>query len=164
MNEMLEIEKIKQLKARYLRGLDTNDWDLFASSMSEGCTGRYNSGKLSFDSRKDIVNFMRENLSGEKILTLHQGHQPEIEIIDENNARASWYLQDLVIHLEAGVRIYGSAIYEDSYRKEDGKWKIFATGYNRVFEAVEPLGEGHLITENMFSPSEQCSGGHRQAW
>ena len=55
------------------------------------------------------------------------------------------------------MRIYGSAIYEDSYRKENGRWKIVATGYKRVFEAVEPLGEGHLITENMFSPPEQSS-------
>lgn len=154
MNELLEIEKIKQLKARYLRGLDTNDWALFESSMSEDCTGRYNSGKLSFDTREDIVDFMRQNLSGEKVLTLHQGHQPEIEIIDEATARASWYLQDIVIHLEAGVRIYGSAVYEDSYRKEGGEWRICATGYKRVFEAMEPLGEGHMITENMFAPAE----------
>ena len=156
MNELLEIEKIKQVKARYLRGLDTNDWDLFASSMTEDCSGRYNSGKLSFDRREEIVSFMRENLSGEKVLTLHQGHQPEIEVIDETSARASWYLQDIVIHLEAGVRIYGSAIYADEYRKENGEWKICATGYRRVFEAVEPLGEGHMITENMFAPAEQA--------
>ncbi len=151
MNELLEIEKIKQLKARYLRGLDTNDWELFASSMSADCTGRYNSGKLSFDKRDDIVAFMRENLSGDKVLTLHQGHQPEIEIIDADSARATWYLQDIVIHLEAGVRITGSAIYQDSYRKEGDEWKICATGYRRVYEAVEPLGEGHMITENMFA-------------
>lgn len=151
MNELFEIEQIKQLKARYLRGLDTNDWEVFASSMSEDCTGRYNGGKLSFDTRDDIVAFMREKLSGDKVLTLHQGHQPEIEILDEDNARGSWYLQDMVIHLEAGVRIYGSAVYQDDYRKENGKWKICATGYRRVFEALEPLGEGHTITENMFS-------------
>ena len=151
MNELLEIEKIKQLKARYLRGLDTNDWEVFASSMSADCTGRYNSGKLSFDKREDIVAFMRENLSGDKVITLHQGHQPEIEIIDADNARATWYLQDIVIHLEAGVRITGSAIYQDSYRKEGDEWKICTTGYRRVYEAVEPLGEGHMITENMFA-------------
>ena len=151
MNELLEIEKIKQLKARYLRGLDTNNWEVFAGSMSEDCTGRYNSGKLSFDKRDDIVDFMRENLSGDKVITLHQGHQPEIEILDEETARGSWYLQDIVIHLEAGVRIYGSAIYQDEYRKEDGQWKICATGYQRVFEAMEPIGEGHAITESMFA-------------
>lgn len=153
MQELLEIEKIKQVKARYLRGLDTNDWEVFAGSMTEDCTGRYNSGKLSFDTREEIVAFMREKLSGERVLTLHQGHQPEIELIDENNARGTWYLQDIVIHLEAGVRIYGSAIYEDSYRKESGKWKICATGYRRVFEAMEPLGEHHRITESMFADS-----------
>ena len=153
MNELIKIEKIKQLKARYLRGLDTNDWAVFASTMTEDCTAKYNGGKLSFSTRDEIVGFMRENLSGEKVLTLHQGHQPEIELIDEVNARGSWYLQDMVIHLEAAVRIYGSAIYQDSYRLEVGEWKISATGYKRVFEAMEPLGEGHSITENMFSLS-----------
>lgn len=151
MDELLQIEKIKQLKARYLRGLDTNDWEVFSSSMSEDCTGAYNGGKLSFGNREEIVNFMRENLDGEKVLTLHQGHQPEIEILSSDTARGSWYLQDMVIHLEAGVRIYGSAIYQDKYRKEAGDWKICATGYRRVFEAVEPLCEGHAITENMFA-------------
>ncbi|MGI9288992.1 MAG: nuclear transport factor 2 family protein [Pseudomonadales bacterium] len=154
MNELLELEKIKQLKARYLRGLDTNDWDVFAGSMSEDCIGRYNSGKLRFNNRDEIVSFMQENLSGEKVLTLHQAHQPEIEIIDEQTARGSWYLQDIVILLEPGVRTYGSAVYEDSYRKEGGEWMICATGYRRVFEAVEPLGEGHIILENMFPKAE----------
>ena len=151
MEELLEIEKIKQLKARYLRGLDTNDWTVFADTMTEDCRASYNGGKLSFEDRDAVVTFMRDNLSGDKVLTLHQGHQPEIEIIDRDNARGSWYLQDMVIHLEAGIRLYGSAIYEDTYRKENGEWKICVTGYQRVFEAVEPLAEGHNITENMFT-------------
>ena len=151
MNELLEIEKIKQLKARYLRGLDTNDWETFASTMTADCRGRYNGGKLSFDSRDAIVDYMRDNLSGDKILTLHQGHQPEIEIVDDSNARATWYLQDIVLVLEAGIRLYGSAIYSDVYSKVDGEWLISETGYQRVFEAVEPLGEGHQVTENMFA-------------
>ena len=119
--------------------------------MTPDCRGRYNGGKLSFDSRDAIVAYMQDNLSGEKVITLHQGHQPEIEIVDEENARGTWYLQDLVIVLEAGIRLYGSAIYRDVYRKVDGEWKIAETGYQRVFEAVEPLGEGHQITENMFA-------------
>ena len=151
MNELLEIEKIKQLKARYLRGLDTNDWETLAASMTEDCRGRYNGGKLSFDSRDDIVKFMRDNLSGDRVITLHQGHQPEIEVTDEENACGTWYLQDMVLHLEIGIRLYGSAIYRDVYRKVDGQWRIAETGYQRVFEAVEPLGEGHQITENMFA-------------
>ena len=152
MNELLEIEAIKQLKARYLRGLDTNDWETFAATMTEDCRARYNSGKLSFDSRDEIVAFMRENLGGDKVITLHQGHQPEIEIIDEAQGRGTWYLQDLVLQLEAGIRLYGSAIYSDVYSRVDGQWLISETGYRRVFEAVEPLGDKHRVTENMFAP------------
>jgi len=119
--------------------------------MSDDCSASYNGGKLTFDSRDAIVAFMRDNLSGEKVITLHQGHEPEIELVDEDRARGTWYLQDIMLHLEAGVRLYGSAIYEDAYRKIDGVWKIVETGYHRVFEALEPIPEGHQVTENMFA-------------
>jgi len=151
VNELLEIEKIKRLKGRYLRGLDTNDWDMFEATMSEDCSGRYSGGKLSFDSRRDIVEYMKENLGGDKMLTMHQCHHPEIDFSDEENATGTWYLQDIVLALEFGVRIYGSAVYKDSYRKIDGQWLIAATGYHRVFEASEPLGEQHSVLQNMFS-------------
>lgn len=151
MEELLEIEKIKQLKARYFRALDTNDWDLFASTLAEDCPGSYSDGDLSFENRQGIVDFMRENLSGERILTLHHGHHPEITLVDENNATGIWYLEDTVLALDAGIRIYGAAIYSDEYRKVDGEWVISSIGYRRTFECSEPLGDGHAVLKNMFS-------------
>ena len=89
---LLAIEGIKQLKARYFRALDTNDWVLFASTMTKGCIGAYSDGDLSFKNRDEIVSFMRNNLSGKKMLTLHQGHTPEITLLDKHNASGIWYL------------------------------------------------------------------------
>ena len=68
---LLAIEAIKQLKARYFRALDTNDWGLFASTLTKDCIGAYSDGDLSFENRDEIVSFMRNNLSGKKMLTLH---------------------------------------------------------------------------------------------
>ena len=124
MEILFEIEKIKQLKARYFRALDTNDWELFAATLSEDCAGSYSDGDLSFVDRDAIVAFMRDNLSGDKILTLHHGHHPEIEIVDATTATGVWYLEDIVLALDAGIRIYGGAIYADEYRKVDGQWCI----------------------------------------
>jgi hypothetical protein len=45
VNELLEIEKIKQLKARYFRALGTNDWTLFGSTLTEDCVARYSGEK-----------------------------------------------------------------------------------------------------------------------
>jgi len=151
MNTLLEIEKIKQLKARYFRALDTNDWDVFAATLSENCEGSYSDGDLCFDGREAIVSFMRENLSGENILTLHNGHHPEIEIINESSATGVWYLEDIVLALESSTRIYGGGIYADEYQKVDDRWLISKTGYKRTFECAEPLDEKHVVIKNMFA-------------
>ncbi len=151
MKTLLEIEKIRQLKARYFRALDTNDWPLFSETMTSDCIGRYSDGDLSFDNRAGIVDFMKKNLSGDKMLTMHHGHHPEITIVDENSAQGIWYLEDTVIALESSVRIYGAAIYNDEYKKVNGEWLISQIGYKRTFECVEPLPEGHRVLKNMFA-------------
>lgn len=151
MNELLEMEKIKQLKARYFRSLDTNDWELFGSTLSDDCVARYSGGKYSFDGRAEVVKFMSENMSGDKFLSMHHGHHPEIELISETAATGVWYLQDMVLDLNSNFRIYGAGLYADEYVKVDGEWKISKTGYERTFECGEPLGEGHSVVDNMFA-------------
>ena len=151
MNELLEIEKIKQLKARYFRALDTNDWVLFESTFTPDCPASYSDGDLCFPDRASIVEFMRENLSGDRMLTMHHGHHPEIEIIDETTANGIWYLEDTVLALDANLRIYGAGIYDDGYTKVDGEWKISRIGYKRTFECMEPIGDNHVVQKNMFA-------------
>jgi SnoaL-like domain len=150
MDKLLAIEEIKQLKARYFRALDTNDWALFEATLAENCIGRYSDGDLCFDDRQAIVDFMQENLSGDRMLTMHHGHHPEITLIDEENATGVWYLEDTVIALDAELRIYGAAIYQDEYRKVAGNWVISKTAYRRTFECAEPLPVGHTVSKNMF--------------
>jgi hypothetical protein len=149
-NELMEIEKIKRLKARYLRGLDTNDWELFAATMTPDCTGNYSGGKLQFENRERLVAYMRENLSGSQIVTMHQCHQAEIDVLGETHAEGVWYLHDIVLVLDHKLRIYGTAIYRDHYVKLGGEWLIKSTGYQRVFEASEPLAESHQILQSWF--------------
>ena len=152
MNELVEKDQIKELKARYFRGLDTKDWELFASTMTEDVKGRYSDGQLSFDGKDELVGFMTDNLSSGQIVTMHHGHHPEINVSeDTSTATGVWYLQDMVIFLENKNRLYGAAIYQDEYRKVDGEWKISGTAYSRTFEFVEPLGEGHTVLQSMFS-------------
>ena len=151
MNELLEKDQILQLKARYFRGLDTKDWDLFAATMTDDVAGRYSDGQLSFDGKEPLVSFMKENLSIATVVTMHHGHHPEIVINDDGNtASGVWYLQDMVIDLVGKTRLYGAAIYSDEYRKVDGEWKISKTGYSRTFEFVEPLSDKHVVLQSMF--------------
>ena len=152
MQNLVEKDQIKELKARYFRGLDTKDWDLFASTLTEDVRGRYSGGQLSFDGKDPLVDFMRENLSVGTVITMHHGHHPEISINDDGiGATGVWYLQDMVIDLVGKTRLYGAAVYKDEYRKENGAWLISRTGYDRTFEFVEPLGDEHVVLQSMFA-------------
>ena len=152
VKELVEKEAIRELKARYFRGLDSKDWSLFSSTMTEDVKGRYSGGKLSFEDRESLVQFMVENLSKGTVVTMHQGHHPEITIADDGeSANGTWYLQDMVIDLVAKTRLYGAAIYQDEYRKVDGEWKINLTGYSRTFEFIEPLTDSHQVLQSMFA-------------
>jgi hypothetical protein len=154
MKELLDIEHIKQLKARYFRSLDTNNWELFADTLTEDCVARYSGGEYSFEGRDSIVGFMATNMSGDKFLSMHNGHHPEIELTGASTADGIWYLEDTVIMLEAGTRLYGTGIYTDKYVKIDNQWKISETSYERIFECVEPLSKHHVVSKNMFTLAE----------
>lgn len=151
MDALAQIEQIKQLKYRYFRTLDTNDWSSFADCLTEDCTANYGDGEYSFDGRDAIVGFMSKNMSAETFLSMHNGHHPEISVADDGQtATGTWYLQDTILDLANNIRLYGTGIYTDRYVKSDGEWKIAETGYARVFECMEPLGEHHKVLKNRF--------------
>lgn len=152
MNELLEIEKIKQLKARYFRALDTNDWQSFSDCLSTDCSADYGDGEYSFGNREEIVDFMSTNMSADTFLSMHNGHHPEIGVASDGaSATGVWYLQDMILDLSNNVRLYGTGIYNDKYVKSGDDWKISYTAYARIFECVEPLGEHHNVIKNIFT-------------
>jgi hypothetical protein len=68
---------------------------------------------------------------------MHHGHHPEIELTSETTARGTWYLEDTVFFRDADMVLRGAAFYDDVYVKQDGRWKIRSTGYERTFEVME---------------------------
>ena len=137
--DLVTLEEIRQLKYRYLRAVDTKDWDLLADTLSEDATADYGTptygGPLRLTGRDGIVAFMRENL-GPTIITVHAAGQPEIDV-DGDTATGTWGFQDTVIATEHQVVIQGAAFYEDTYRRDpDGRWRISHTGYQRTYEVM----------------------------
>jgi len=131
------IHAIKQLKYRYLRTLDTKKWDELAGCLTEDATAAYSGGKYSYEGREAIMGFLTDSLGRGSILTMHQVHQPEIEITGDETATGVWALEDKVIDLQFNITITGAAFYRDEYVKQDGEWKIKSTGYERVFEEID---------------------------
>ncbi len=140
--DLAAIEEIRQLKYRYFRTLDLKEWDEFGGCLAEDVVARYGTQAmdkpLHFDNRADVVEFMAGNL-GTGIISIHIASHPEIQV-DGDTATGSWGFEDTVIVPAFEVQIRGGGYYRDEYRKDpDGKWRITATSYERIYEAMTSL-------------------------
>ncbi|EGG28679.1 hypothetical protein IMCC3088_2632 [Aequoribacter fuscus] len=138
MLDLEAIELIKQLKARYFRFLDTGNQEGLESVFTEDATAHFIGGHYDIDvqGRDKLLKFYAYSFTEEKF-GMHNGHHPEISV-DGDNATGLWYLQDIFINLEENTTVMGSAIYEDTYVKVDGEWKIKTTNYERLWEEIHP--------------------------
>jgi uncharacterized protein (TIGR02246 family) len=135
--DLVEIEAIKVLKYRYMRAVDTRDWELLATLLTDDATSAYSSGKLSYVGRDAIIEFLRTSMPPRDMLTSHRVHHPEIDLTSPTTATARWALDDVVIILSANMTLRGSAYYEDRLVKTDGRWLIAHTGYRRLYEETQ---------------------------
>ena len=136
LEELAEIEAIKMVKYKYFRSLDCKRWDELAECLDENVSAAYDSGKYSYEGREALMGFLRESLGSAAIVSLHQGHHPEIELLGADRARGRWYLEDYLIFSQNSMRLRGAAFYSDEYVKRDGRWLIAKTGYRRSFEEI----------------------------
>ena len=151
MRDLYEIELIKKLKYRYMRVLDLNQWDELADCFTEDAGTDYDSGKYSFQGKKNIIDFLRQFMDRPTQITRHNAHHPEIDVTSDTIATGTWYLQDMVIDLDANTTLRGAGFYHDEYEKVDGQWKIKHTGYVRTYEEIEERSDKTKLTTNIFS-------------
>ena len=125
---LIEIEALRRLKARYFRYLDTKQWDKWGNLFTEDCT-LHNPGKRDepLQGRDQIVRTVSRNMV--EIVSVHHGHMPEIEILDDRSARGVWAMYDRLIGPPPGgigrALLEGYGHYIEEYRKEaDGQWRI----------------------------------------
>ena len=142
--DLVAIEEIKRLKHRYFRTLDLKQWDEFGDCLADDVRARYGTQAMAeplhFESRQAVVDYMAENLH-RGIVTLHVAQHPEIDV-DDDRARATWCFEDTVIATDFKVTIRGGGYYHDEYRRDpDGRWRIAATGYERIYEAMTSLDD-----------------------
>lgn len=142
--DLEEIEAIRQLKYRYFRLLDTKRFVELGELLTDDATTSYQSGELSYQGRDAIVAFLEESLGNGDIVTMHNGHHPEIELMSPTTAKGTWYLEDRVVVRAMDFELVGTLLYDDRYAKVDGEWKIRHTGYERIFEEHRRHSDGQL--------------------
>lgn len=145
VEKLAAVESIRQLKARYFRGVDTGDGELVRSILAEDCELDYIGCCTDPKSGQDFMPAMNVVLKGRSawksdafekanIVSVHQGHQADVEITGENTARAIWAFSDRFF-LPPGApfsRLTGYGHYHDTYEKSDGEWKLKTTRITRL--------------------------------
>lgn len=154
--DLVEIEAIKAVKYRYVRGVDLRDADLLASTLTEDASAAYSAGKLSFEGRDAIVSFIISSMPAGDFLTAHRVHHPEIELTGPDTATARWALDDTVIIQSANLTLRGAAYYEDEMVKRNGEWRIHRTGYRRLYEETTSR-DGVTLTDHWWIDSEPAA-------
>ncbi|MFB4320550.1 nuclear transport factor 2 family protein [Actinomadura sp. 21ATH] len=142
--DLIALEEIRRLKARYLRCVDLKLWDEFADVFTEDAVAEYDTpvlGKtLRLEGRQAVVDYMRGNL-GAGTITAHLVGSSEIDV-DGDTATGTWALEDTVIVAQYRLLIRGAAYYRDEYRRcDDGKWRVSRTGHERTYEYTVSLDD-----------------------
>ncbi len=131
---LLEIEAIKQLKARYCRYLDTKDWQAWRSLFADDFLSDTSpAGGKVIQGADEFVAFTRKSLRSQA--TVHQVHAPEIELTSPTTARGVWALED-VVRFGPGVNLRGYGHYTETYEKVDGQWLFASSTLTRLREDV----------------------------
>ena len=144
---LLEIEAIKQLKARYCRYLDTKDWEAWRGIFADDfLSDTAQAGGKVIRGADDFVAFTHKSLGNRA--TAHQVHAPEIKLTSATTARGIWALED-VVRLAPGVNLRGYGHYTETYEKVGGHWLITSSRLTRLREDIFNIAFSLYISERI---------------
>lgn len=133
------IEDIKQLKARYFRGVDTKDWRLLAEVLASDIVCDYRGSatdpasgtnyapdatNMILHGSEAVIKGLEFSLHG--IASAHHGFCPDIQIVSEDEAKGIWGMHD-TLRYPAGrllKELRGYGYYHEVYVRRAGRWQI----------------------------------------
>ena len=154
IDDLISIERIKQLKSRYFRALDFKEWSVLGGLFTDETL-------IDFSDQPELWEHGPEADRADpndwvftdgvacaraieplfaNMVTVHHGHDPEINIESETSARGTWSLYD---RLEFADEIFhGYGHYHEEYARVDGRWlfsKLVLTRVRCVWEPRAPV-------------------------
>lgn len=159
MNEIEQIvalEEIKKLKARYFRCMDIKDWAGYEAvftpdaiiDSTDAYTPRDKNGvPITFDgivppapdpawhsrgNPKAFVADLAKTLEG--VQTTHHGHMPEIEFTSDTTATGTWAMEDMLRWPKGSPirEMHGYGHYLETYEKLPQGWRIKSLKLTRL--------------------------------
>ncbi|MNK28378.1 Bile acid 7-alpha dehydratase [compost metagenome] len=136
--DLIAIEEIKQMKARYCRFVDTKQWEslrvLLAVEAKLSFEGQDGEQLYKFDGRDQWIDLTSGVLA--KARTVHQVHSPEIEVLSATRAKGIWGMED-IIEMPEGIEapfktMHGFGHYYEELEKTDSGWIIISMVLKRT--------------------------------
>ena len=146
IRRLIAIEDIKQLKARYFRGMDLKDRGLLESIFTKDAIADYRGATTDRRTGEAVVAATETVIEGRDAIvglmigagkianTVHHGSIPEIDIVDERHATGIWPMTDRLL-FDGGSpaqELIGYGHYYEDYEQVDGSWKIRAIRLTRL--------------------------------
>lgn len=136
---LVELEAIKQLKARYFRLLDTQQWEAWGEVFTVDARLQWGpQPEQAMEGRDAIVRAVSRQLAG--ATSCHHGHMPEIELHGRDRASGVWAMSDRIDHPDYQLVGYGH--YHEEYVRQDGCWRIHRLRLTRLHEERTPRSGG----------------------
>jgi hypothetical protein len=150
-DRVLAIEEIHQLKARYMRCMDTKDWVCWGGVFAPNF--HFKAGNLEWHSGKEMV--QSTHLTGlfDRVKTVSHAYTPEIEILSPTTAKGTWSV-DFLHYWPAGTGTtagneivaqgqwnHTDGYYHDTYIKIGGRWFIQSEEIESIRETEGRLGK-----------------------
>ena len=139
------IEEIKALKHRYLRACDAKDPAAFrACFVASGASIDF--GRLGRFDDADGIAAVFERIALQRvdgrnvILDMHHAMHPDITVHGEDRASGRWTLRFRQLNLLEATESVSTGEYDDTYRVEDGRWKIAKCHFHRYWTITRPIG------------------------
>lgn len=145
LERLKAFDEIRQVKARYFRGVDTGDSELVRGILAADCVLDYMGCCTDPKTGRDFLPAMNvvmrgsaswsaQGLAAFGIVSVHQGHNCEIELTSETTANVIWSMTDRLYMPEgsAYALMTGYGYYYETYEKIGGSWKIKTLQIRRI--------------------------------
>jgi hypothetical protein len=146
LTRLIAIEDIRQLKARYFRHMDMRDWDamgqVFCQDARFDCSEGFGARGLDGTWHGEIapITVGRDRImawissSFAATTSAHHGHCHEVWIDSATEAHGICAMEDFILDADRKTLLINAAgHYHETYRIEDGQWRIAEVKLTRLF-------------------------------
>lgn len=140
-----DLDRIRELKARYARYADTKQWKKVADLFTDDAVMRFRDVDGNLSNEVTAAEFART--IGERVgagQPIHHMFSHEVTFSSDTTAEGVWAMEDLIFHdREAHPEapfsfMHGFGHYHDTYRKVDGEWRISGSELTRLRMEITP--------------------------